>query len=115
MKNKKKLLIKNVSLSIIYLLLLGLDICLLHKREITNDNILLISLSVVLFLIPFLSLFFPRRVYHLFYRAGVLVFQKSEVIQKYEGDSYKKFHKICFGLLIAAELFILLSIVLVFA
>ena len=96
---------------IIYLLLLILDLCLLREREFTNDIILLISLSVFLFLIPFLSLFFPRRIHQLFYRVGVATLRKSEFVPKYEGDSYKKYPKFCFGLLIAAQLFIFCSII----
>lgn len=102
----------SIILDIAYVVLLCFDVYLLSKKQFTNDDILLVALSIFLFLIPFFSLFFSKGVHHLLYKAGRSMFRQSEIVSKSEVDSFKKYEKICVGLLAAAIVFVLLSILI---
>lgn len=94
-----------------YLPLAALDIYLIAKND--KEEIALLFLSIFLFLIPFLSIFGKKKVHHILYRIGEIAFANSEYcIIVEENDSYKKFDKICFGILITAYIFLLLDILI---
>lgn len=93
---------------IFYLPLAALDIYLITKNS--KEEILLLSLSIFFFLIPTLSLFTKKQMHHIIYRFGEIIFKNSDVTIEYEENNYKKFDKICLGLLITAYILLLLDI-----
>ena len=96
-------------LYVFYLPLTALDIYIFSKNG--PEEFLLIYLSIFFFLIPFLSLFGKKKVHHILYRIGEFAFASSEYcIIEEENDNYKKFDKMCFGLLITAYIFLLSDI-----
>lgn len=90
-----------------YFPLIALDIYLIKQY---GEFPLFLPLSMIFFLVPTLSLFWKKQVHHIVYRFCEIIFKNSDVNIEYEEDNYKKWDKMCLGILITVYIFLLLEI-----
>ena len=101
-------------LIVAYCIALAFELHFVTSQGVSGDDALMITLSVFFFIIPLISLFIPRQIHNLLYKLGGVLMKKSDVTPEYKWDSYKKYEKICIGLLILADVFIILAVVVKF-
>ena len=111
-KSKIKSTIIKLVLIIIYSLLLIYEIIMINESGCSNDDFFLILMSITTFIIPFISLFIPKQIFHILYIIGEALYKKSPITPMYEWDAYKKYDKICIGMLITAIFFIGLGVII---
>lgn len=105
-RNKKLCLL----LSVTFLFFASLELYLIDS-EWTSDEILLIALSCFCFTLPFLSLFFPKKMHQFIYRIGILILRNSWVKPLTKDESYRKYPIICFWLLVISNCLIVFALV----